>query len=258
MENSLIIFYVTIVGVYCCLLYKIPDKNYVHMVVLTLITMVLIYVGQQYIVSSGKVRHGNTNSSKQYQTASIPIKTDGTSSGCGCSIGNCNCGAGGGGNVVEGFDGGESEFSFMNENIAKEVNRSPKNMKDIVSGGMMGPYDGKCLAANTTSYEKYKWMKEPVHTPLLQSTGFVMQGGQGPLKDRVSDDKYLTGPHLDGTSDTSQSLFMFAKNKCSPGCCPSSFSCDSGCICTTEKQREFISRGGVMPNDSVSGLGPAL
>jgi hypothetical protein len=251
MDNSLIIFYTTIVGVYCCLLYKIPDKNYLHMVILTLITMGLIYVGQQYIVSSGKVRHGEKESSKQYHTASIPVKTDGAGGSCGCSSGSCTCG----GKVVEGFDGGESAFSFMNENMNKEVNRSPKNIKDIVSGGIMGPYDGKCLAANTSSDEKYKWMKEPANTPLLDSTGFVMQGGQGPLTDRVSDDKYLTGPHLDGTSNTSQSLFMFAKNKCSPGCCPSSFSCDSGCVCTTDKQREFISRGGVMPNDSVSGSG---
>lgn len=229
MDNSLIIFYVTIVGVYCCLLYKIPDKNYIQMVVLTILTMLMIYVGQQYIVSSGKVKHAPSRKVDQrYHTASIPINPAPHERG----------------NVIESFEG--SEYNFLKDNIKKEVNKVPKNIKEIVGGALMGPYDGKCLAANSTSYEKYKWMKAPADTPLLQRTGFVAQGAQGPLTDRLSDESHLTGPHLDGTPNTSESLFMFAKNKCSPGCCPSSFSCDSGCVCTTEKQREFISRGGVM------------
>ena len=244
MDNSLLIFYATIVSVYGCLLYKIPNKQYTNMIVLTLITMVLIYIGQQYLITSGKVRHSpNKKSEDQYHIANIKLDIP---------IDDSN-------GEVEHFQEQQSDlgfsdsYSYLKNNISKELSNVPKNIKDIVGGELIGPYDGKCLAANSSSDEKYKWMKEPTNTPLLDSTGFVMQGGQGPLKDRVSDDKYLTGPHLDGTSDTSQSLFMFAKNKCSPGCCPSSFSCDSGCVCTTEKQREFISRGGVMPGNSVEG-----
>lgn len=40
-------------------------------------------------------------------------------------------------------------------------------------------------------------------------------------------------------------LFIFKNNQCKPECCPSSFSCGSGCVCTTPKQREYLaSRGG--------------
>jgi hypothetical protein len=39
-------------------------------------------------------------------------------------------------------------------------------------------------------------------------------------------------------------LFMFKDNQCKPGCCSSSFSCSTGCVCTTESQREFINKRG--------------
>jgi hypothetical protein len=40
-------------------------------------------------------------------------------------------------------------------------------------------------------------------------------------------------------------LFIFSQNQCRPDCCPSSYSCGGGCVCTTIKQRQFLaSRGG--------------
>ena len=40
-------------------------------------------------------------------------------------------------------------------------------------------------------------------------------------------------------------LFMFKDNQCKPECCPSSFSCDGGCVCTSPEQRDMINgRGG--------------
>lgn len=39
-------------------------------------------------------------------------------------------------------------------------------------------------------------------------------------------------------------MFMFAKNKCSPDCCPSTYSCAGGCVCTTEEQRNLIHKRG--------------
>ena len=42
-----------------------------------------------------------------------------------------------------------------------------------------------------------------------------------------------------------ENLFMFKNNQCKPECCPSSYTCSSGCVCTTAQQRDFIaSRGG--------------
>ena len=61
----------------------------------------------------------------------------------------------------------------------------------------------------------------------------------------------LNGPAFEPGPD---SLFMFKNNQCKPECCPSSFSCDGGCVCTTPDQRQVIaSRGGnrTTPEDSL-------
>jgi hypothetical protein len=52
----------------------------------------------------------------------------------------------------------------------------------------------------------------------------------------------LLGPEVEVGPDN---LFIFKNNQCKPECCGASFSCGSGCVCTTSKQREFINtRGG--------------
>jgi len=52
----------------------------------------------------------------------------------------------------------------------------------------------------------------------------------------------LLGPEVEVGPDN---LFIFKNNQCKPECCGASFSCGSGCVCTTAKQRDFIaSRGG--------------
>ena len=59
----------------------------------------------------------------------------------------------------------------------------------------------------------------------------------------------LLGPEVEIGPDN---LFMFKNNQCKPECCGASFSCGSGCVCTTAKQRDFIaSRGGnrTLPTD---------
>ena len=54
----------------------------------------------------------------------------------------------------------------------------------------------------------------------------------------------INAPSIDGDMNSQKSLFMFSYNKCSPECCPSTFSCDHGCICTNKKQRHFINSRG--------------
>lgn len=61
----------------------------------------------------------------------------------------------------------------------------------------------------------------------------------------------LNGPAFEPGPD---SLFMFKNNQCKPECCPSSQSCDGGCVCTSPDQRQLIaSRGGnrTTPEDSL-------
>jgi len=61
----------------------------------------------------------------------------------------------------------------------------------------------------------------------------------------------LNGPAFEPGPD---SLFMFKNNQCKPECCPSSYSCGGGCVCTSPDQRQVIaSRGGnrTTPEDSL-------
>ena len=61
----------------------------------------------------------------------------------------------------------------------------------------------------------------------------------------------LMGPAFQPGPDN---LFMFKNNQCKPECCPSSYACDGGCVCTTPDQRQVIaSRGGnrTTPEDSL-------
>ena len=51
-------------------------------------------------------------------------------------------------------------------------------------------------------------------------------------------------PTVDGSKDGAKKMFMFAHNKSSLACCPSTFSDDRGCICTTDQQRNLIQRRG--------------
>ena len=52
----------------------------------------------------------------------------------------------------------------------------------------------------------------------------------------------LAGPAVELGPDN---LFIFKNNQCKPECCGASYSCGSGCVCTTPEQRDFISsRGG--------------
>ncbi len=61
----------------------------------------------------------------------------------------------------------------------------------------------------------------------------------------------LLGPEVEVGPDN---LFIFKNNQCKPECCGASYSCGSGCVCTTAKQRDYInSRGGnrTAPEDGV-------
>ena len=40
-------------------------------------------------------------------------------------------------------------------------------------------------------------------------------------------------------NDQKDNMFLFKDNMCSLSCCPSTYSCDSGCICTTEQQKKI-------------------
>ena len=85
----------------------------------------------------------------------------------------------------------------------------------------------------TKKPDGHEWRKYPSNTPLLDSTTTIM--GHGFPKGEFKDNKL---------EDGQRQMFLFAKNKCSPDCCPSSYMCTGGCVCTTEEQRKLINQRG--------------
>lgn len=108
----------------------------------------------------------------------------------------------------------------------------------------MGAYDGLCLQTGNLHH----WMKSPDETALIPNNSlFTYLSSQGPEKPVFSDNSALSGPPIDGQEGSPKKMFMFANNRSSPNCCPSTYSTSTGCVCTTKGQRDFIaSRGGAV------------
>jgi hypothetical protein len=67
------------------------------------------------------------------------------------------------------------------------------------------------------------------------------EGGMSEWRGKAPNEPLL-GPDFQVGPDN---LFIFKNNQCKPECCPSSFSCGGGCVCTTPAQRDYINtRGG--------------
>ena len=147
------------------------------------------------------------------------------------------------------------EDYFEKSNVGN--NRVKKGPKDKVGGGEMGApvkadslnmsgYDGLCLKTGNQDY----WMKSPDNTALVPNdTLYTYLGSDGPLKMRLSDQSALIGPPVDGVEGSDEKMFMLANNVASPLCCPSTYSTSTGCICTTENQRDFVAARGTL-NDA--------
>lgn len=133
-------------------------------------------------------------------------------------------------------------LNINSNKVAKDGGEGVAN--PLVSAMSMGPYDGICLKTGNKEY----WMKSPDNTSLVPNdTLYSYLGSQGPIKMRLSDQSALIGPPVDGVKGSDEKMFMFANNKTSLACCPSTFSTSTGCVCTTENQRDFIAGRGVLP-----------
>ena len=143
------------------------------------------------------------------------------------------CGVKEGLDTVEGLD---------NEETNPEDNKTPLGTNVVRKlAANMGPFDGLCLQTGN----KESWMKSPDNTALIPNDAlFTYLSSQGPLKPVFTDNSALTGPSIDGHPESAKKMFMFANNRTSPNCCPSTFSTSTGCVCTTSKQRKYISSRG--------------
>lgn len=191
------------------LMYYVKEDDYVTMTILTLSTIVLVC----NMMKNNRLLEGQSNMVP-------PISTNSESDDM----------------VSE--DMGSKEDSDKNDvPVGNNIMRSLPNA--------MGPFDGLCLQTGNSQ----SWMKTPFEVPLVPNDAlFSYLGSQGPQKPVFSDNSALNGPPIDGVTGSDKKLFMFANNRTSPNCCPSTFSTSTGCVCTTKNQRDFIaSRGNQGP-----------
>lgn len=92
-----------------------------------------------------------------------------------------------------------------------------------------------------------KWRKTPCNLPLNDTMGLVPQGNSVPINIRDSpvSSEHQYYPSVDGSSNDKRSMFMFAYNKSSPDCCPSTYTTSNGCVCTNVQQRKYLNQRGL-------------
>jgi hypothetical protein len=110
-------------------------------------------------------------------------------------------------------------------------------------GYQMGQYDGLKLR---TSCADGGWRHPPCTAPLVSATrNEVSTGHSLPLQLTPTLNDFPTAPPVNGTpGDSPRSDFMFAYNRSSPLCCPSTYSTSTGCVCTTPEQRNWLQQRG--------------
>ena len=125
--------------------------------------------------------------------------------------------------------------------------------KDDLTNNQIATWEGRRLVHKDKSEGDCKWRHGPCNLPLLSDTVIHSPVGDG-IK-LTEDPVSYSFNTVDGTNDPKKprQMFMFAHNQCRPECCPSAYSCDHGCVCTTEQQRKFInSRGNNRSNIDTS------
>ena len=127
--------------------------------------------------------------------------------------------------------------SFYNKIYLK--NRlNKRNNKNQVLGNYPSIFKTKCYNNNNNN-KKVRFNlvnKSTIHSPI---------GTPHQLTEDISSSNF---PSVDGKEGSAKHLFMFAKNQCRPECCPGTYSCDKGCICTTENQEKLLSSRGSNKN----------
>lgn len=115
--------------------------------------------------------------------------------------------------------------------MANSGNNNPSPIAFNMGKGVLGSYDNLKLKTGCAD----SWRKPPCNPPIKSDRLFVPQGTPLPLKNEMI---YSEIPE--------DSMFLFARSVSDPSCCPSTFSTDRGCVCTTPQQRKYVAerRGG--------------
>lgn len=116
-------------------------------------------------------------------------------------------------------------FNNVHGVMAKTGRNDPSPIKYNIGNGVIGSYADLQLRTPC----KEGWKHPPCNPPLKPDKLFVPQGTPLPLKNETI---YSELPK--------DSMFLFSRSVSSPECCPSTFSTDRGCVCTTEQQRKLV------------------
>ena len=212
MQIMLVLFYSYV------LIFHIKDTEYAKMLILTFLTMILLCSMKGNMIES-LANVDNDNSIGDDGTKDIIVDT----------------------NVTAAPATDEAATAIIAKIPVVKDAPPPDPTAINVSSGNMSVYDGVCLNTGNTE----SWMKSPANSSLVDNnTLFTYLTSQGPLKPVISDNAYLIGPPIDGDTSSPNKMFMLANNRSSPNCCPSTFSTSTGCVCTTEKQRDYVNRRG--------------
>ena len=112
----------------------------------------------------------------------------------------------------------------MNNDLLLTINK-PAETSFQMGQGIPGSYDGRILKPGGDSNLSH----HPNDNSLSSDSKFIVQGHQIPL---LSETQPALLPN--------DSMFYFSNNMVSMECCPSTYTTDKGCVCTTEQQRKFI------------------
>lgn len=203
-----------IIGYMIILFYFVKDDEYLKMLGLTLLTGIIIC----QLKSNGVEGLTNSNSNSNLAKANSNSKS------------NSNASA----DPVE-----ETPVKPITSGVKDTIIKTEPSMSPLDLKHKMGPYDGLCVRTLNNQFKDLSKNKLVPNDTLMSYLGV-----QGPVQNVSTDDAYLSGPTVDGEADSPQRLFMFANNAASPSCCPSTFSTSTGCVCSTEKQDDYIRRRG--------------
>ena len=203
-----------IIGYMIILFYFVKDDEYLKMLGLTLLTGIIIC----QLKSNGVEGLTNSNSNSNLAKANSNSKA------------NSNASA----DPVE-----ETPVKPITSGVKDTIIKTEPSMSPLDLKHKMGPYDGLCVRTLNNQFKDLSKNKLVPNDTLMSYLGV-----QGPVQNVSTDDAYLSGPTVDGEADSPQRLFMFANNAASPSCCPSTFSTSTGCVCSTEKQDDYIRRRG--------------
>lgn len=132
--------------------------------------------------------------------------------------------------------------------IFKLLNKNKEHFIEMFES--ISSYDNVDLVKNRKG--NHKWRKPHNKNLVLEKEIHTSHGVSNSINSLEERDGKLIDynvPSVDGLQNSKyKSSFLFKYNQCSPDCCPSTYTCDGGCICTTEQQREFIARRGKLLN----------